>query len=393
MISMDESKKSDLHKKFPEGFLWGSSTASYQVEGGIDHVDWAQAAKEGKVPVCGRAIDHYHRYEEDFDLAQSLGHTAHRFSIEWARIEPEEGKFDESEIEHYRKVLRALKQRGMEPFVTLWHFTLPVWFSNKGGFERSDAEMIFKRYCIFVIERLGNEATFWITMNEPLVWSSNGYAKGTWPPFHKSIISFFLINRKLAEIHKEVYGALKQLNPTLQIGIAKHNIYFTSNSMPWNIVASKVSHWYWNTTFLNAIRGAQDFVGLNHYFYKRFGGNGNLPKSDMGWDIFPDAIYHCLIDLKKYAVPIYITENGIADRTDSKRAEFIKGYLSAVLRAIQDGVQVKGYLYWSLLDNYEWAFGFTERFGLIEVHPETLTRLVRPSAYVYKEIIDKNSIL
>jgi beta-glucosidase/6-phospho-beta-glucosidase/beta-galactosidase len=163
--------------------------------------------------------------------------------------------------------------------------------------------------------------------------------------------------------------------------------------MPWNIVASKVSHWYWNTTFLNAIRGAQDFIGLNHYFYKRFGGNGNLPKSDMGWDIFPDAIYHCLIDLKKYAVPIYITENGIADRTDSKRAEFIKGYLSAVLRAIQDAVQVKGYLYWSLLDNYEWAFGFTERFGLIEVHPETLTRLVRPSAYVYKEIIDKNSIL
>src|SRR3989338_1108770 len=145
----------DEESKFPDGFLWGSATSSYQVEGGIENNDWAEATRNGKVPLAGRGCDHYNRYEGDFDIAKSLWQNAHRFSIEWARIEPDEGKFDDNAIEHYRKVLAALRDRGLEPFVTLWHFTLPIWFSRMGGFENKKAPFYFARYCEYVVSRLG----------------------------------------------------------------------------------------------------------------------------------------------------------------------------------------------------------------------------------------------
>jgi beta-glucosidase len=170
-------------RKFPDGFYWGAATASYQVEGGIENNDWAKSAREGRVPVCGIACDHYNRYEEDFDLAKSLGHTAHRLSIEWARIEPEEGKFDEEAIEHYRKVLKALRARGLKPFVTIWHFTLPLWFSESGGFERKDSPQIFARYAAYAVSKLGDLCEHFSTMNEPNVYASQGWINGEWPPF------------------------------------------------------------------------------------------------------------------------------------------------------------------------------------------------------------------
>src|SRR3989344_699456 len=172
-------------KTFPSSLLWGASTAAYQVEGGIDTADRAAAGRAGRTPVAGRACDHYHRYEEDFDIARSLGHTCHRFSIEWARIEPEEGKFDEAEIEHYRRVLRALHTRGLTPLVNVWHFTLPLWFSERGGFLHKDAPEIFASYAAGVIERLGGEAEFWLTENEPLGYAGGGTLRGGWPPSGK----------------------------------------------------------------------------------------------------------------------------------------------------------------------------------------------------------------
>lgn len=166
-------------KKFPDGFYWGAATASYQVEGGIENNDWAKAAQKGRVPVCGSACDHYNRYESDFDIAQSLGHTAHRLSVEWSRIEPEAGKFDEAAISHYRAVLEALHKRGIKPYVTIWHFTLPLWFSETGGFERDDAPQIFARYCTYVVKHLGDLCDHFSTMNEPNVFGSNGWLRGT----------------------------------------------------------------------------------------------------------------------------------------------------------------------------------------------------------------------
>lgn len=380
-----------LSGKFPKGFLWGSSTSSYQVEGGIENTDWAEAGREGKVPVAGKACDHYNRFAEDFDTARSLGHNAHRFSIEWARIEPEEGRFDEHEVEHYRTVLRSLKEHGLEPLVNLWHFTLPLWFAEMGGFEHKNAPAIFARYCGYIIKELGGEAQHWITINEPLVWLLSGYVRGKWPPFRMNPIKFFTVQSALVAAHKSAYSAMKKIRPDIQIGVAKHNIHFSSDGKPWNNLAKKLIDWFWNRRFLDAIADHQDFIGLNHYFYKQFGSKKKLPKSDMGWDIYPEAIYHCLIDLKRYRKPLYVSESGIADASDEKRGVFITDYLSFVKKAIDEGAYVRGYFYWSLLDNFEWSYGFEKKFGLVAIEPETLKRAIRPSAYIYQRFIEDHS--
>jgi len=370
-------------------FFWGTSTASYQVEGGIENCDWAQAVQEGKEPVCGKTDDHYNRFESDFDLAKRIGTNAHRFSIEWARIEPEEGVFDEKEVEHYRQVIRALKDRGLEPFVTLWHFTLPTWFAQSGGFLRKDSAEIFARYCEYIVTQLGSEAHFWITMNEPLVWLNNGHWKGEWPPFVRhSILRTIRTLFALVGAHRRAYRAMKKIAPTISVGIAKHNICFESNNNPFNKLLSFCAKWGFNHFFLKKIKGNQDFIGLNHYILKRFGLPSPFPKTDMGWDVYPKAFYKVLMELKKYNLPVYVTENGIADSTDSQRAEYLKGYIGALMRAKRDGLDVRGYFYWSLLDNYEWSFGFARRFGLIAVNYETLERAIRPSAQTYTEIIN-----
>ena len=385
-------------KTFPDGFLWGASTAAYQVEGGIENTDWAAAGREGKVPAAGRACDHYHRYGEDFDIARSLGHTSHRFSIEWARIEPEEGKFDEAEIEHYRKVLRALHTRGLTPLVNIWHFTLPSWFAERGGFLHPRAPETFARYAGHVIEHLGGEAELWLTENEPLVYASGGYLLGVWPPFVKrNPFKFLRVCSALVEAHKRAYTAMKGVRPNIRIGVAKHNIFFEANANPFNMLVCALVDRFWNHRFLQRIKGYQDFIGLNHYHHRKFGATAAekaaAVRSDMGWEVHPTSLYHCLIALKRYNLPVYVSENGIADAADTRRAQFITDAAACVHRAIAEGVPVKGYLYWSLLDNFEWAEGFTKRFGLVEVDYATLARKVRPSAYVYKRVCERNALI
>lgn len=383
-------------RKFPDGFLWGASTASYQVEGGIENTDWAEAAREGKVPPAGRAADFYNRFESDFDIAASLGMNAQRFSIEWARIEPEEGKFDMKEVEHYRAVLRALRARGLTPMVNVWHFTLPLWFSKRGGFLQKGAPEIFARYCRFVIEQLGSEAELWITQNEPMVYAGGGFIKGAWPPFEKNPLHFLRVVSALVAAHRKAYTAMKSVRSDIKIGIAKHNIFFDSNANPYNRLRCVIADWFWNHRFFQHIAGYQDFIGLNHYHHRKFGETKRehdevAVRSDMDWETHPMSLYYCLRDLKRYNLPIYVSEHGLADAADSRRPAFIKNAARAVLCALDEGVPVKGYLHWSLLDNYEWAFGFEKRFGLVEVNYETLERTVRPSAYVYKRIIEENA--
>jgi beta-glucosidase len=412
--------------KFPEGFYWGSATSAYQVEGGIENNDWAQPtlawpnlsrqalARAKSLPLAGRACDHYNRYESDFDIARNLGQNAHRFSIEWARIEPEEGKFDEGAIEHYRKVLQALHERGLEPFVTLWHFTLPIWFAHMGGFENKKAPFYFARYCEYVVSRLaasassyaeasadkeatasqgGIGAKFWITINEPFVYAWAGYMKRYWPPFKFNPFAFWKVIKTLISSHLTSYNIIKKINPNLKVGIAKNNFDFDSTKF--NLLGRTIQpirKLFWNHYFLKKISRQQDFIGLNFYFHKHFGYKFYEQKSDMGWPIYPRAIHHVLMELKKYQKPIYITENGIADAADTKRAKFIKDHLYWVHRAIHDGADVRGYFYWSLLDNFEWAHGFSKRFGLVEIDYGTLERKIRPSAYEYKKICQTNSL-
>lgn len=380
--------------RFPEGFKWGAACASYQVEGGIENCDWAEGARNNQVPICGQACDHYNRYESDFDTAQKLGHNSHRLSIEWARIEPEEGKFDLKEAAHYRNVIKSLKARGLEPFVTLWHFTQPLWFVQAGGFENSKSVERFSRYAEFVAKELLADVTFVQTINEPLVWAGNGYINGYWPPFKKrNWLSYFRVLRNLVRSHKAAYKMIKMVRPEIAVSIASHNMYFEGRGTnPINQILAWLHSWIWNRCFLNRISKHMDFIGLNQYFYKPIGKRPELPKSDMGWDIYPESLYHVLIELGRYGKPVYITENGLADHDDSRRKDFIVDYLFQVNRAIKNGVDVRGYFYWSLLDNYEWAHGFDKRFGLIEVNFTTQERAIRPSAFVFKEICESNSL-
>ena len=414
-------KKTQKNLKFPDGFLWGSGTSAHQVEG-HNHNDWTEWEKENAKRlaqhskkyweksqhlfpemglesnyISGCACDHYNRYEEDFDIAKSLGQNAYRFSIEWSRIEPEEGVFNEQAIEHYRQVIWALKKRGIEPFVTLWHWTLPYWIAKMGGWEKRKTIDYFLRYTEKIIEELGDDVKFWITLNEPEIFSGNCYLKGIRPPQKKNILSYLRVIKNLIKAHKSSYKIIKKINPNSRIGIAKNNIYFEAyKNRITNLFLKKFIDWWWNFYFLNKIKNQQDFIGLNYYFHNRinkgFNKNENKNTTDMGWEIYPEGIYHVLKNLKKYNLPIYIIENGIADAKDEKREKFIKDHLYWIHKAIKEGVDIKGYFYWSLLDNFEWDKGFWPRFGLVEIDYQTMNRKIRPSALEYKKIIEKNAI-
>ncbi|MEX0869900.1 MAG: family 1 glycosylhydrolase, partial [Candidatus Spechtbacterales bacterium] len=318
--------------KFPDNFYWGTATSSHQVEGNNKNNDWWRSEQEGSIKhKSGRACDSYNRYEEDFDLAKELGTNAHRFSIEWSRIEPEEGKFSEEAIEHYRKVIRALRKRGLEPFVTLHHFTNPIWFADKGGWENKKAPEYFARYVEHVIGELGDEANYWITINEPLIYSMLCYSWGVFPPHKKSWISFIRVARNMVKAHKGAYRIIKEQNSEAQIGLAKNNNYFEpyKNQPPSRVVAFFVDY-VWNKWFLNKINKEQDFVGINHYNRNRihvrfsnpmqwFNQNENKEVSDFGWEIYPESIYHVVKQAwEAYKKPVYIFENGIADADDNQ---------------------------------------------------------------------------
>ncbi|MEK7198120.1 MAG: family 1 glycosylhydrolase, partial [Patescibacteria group bacterium] len=324
--------------------------------------------------------------------------NAHRFSIEWSRIEPEEGKFNEKEIEHYRNVIRALRARGIEPFVTLWHWTMPVWFTEKDGFEKRENIKYFIRFCEYVASEFKDEVKFWIILNEPEIYASNSYFKDMWPPQKKSFILYLSVWQNLIESYCAVYKIIKKVQPNAQIGIAKNNIYFESYLNKFvNVWLKKFMDWWWNFYFLNQTKNYQDFIGLNHYFHNRinnfkFGQNENQKISDMGWELYPEAIYCVLKDLKKYNKPIYITENGLADAQDKNRKWFIEESLNNIHKAISENVDVRSYFHWSLMDNFEWDKGFWPRFGLIEVDYKTLERKRRPSSHIYEKIAKSNTI-
>lgn len=405
-----------LRHTFPNNFYWGAATASYQVEGWNENTDWAKAGKAGRVPLAGRLADHYHRYEEDFDIAKKLGHNAHRFSIEWSRIEPREGYFDEVEIEHYQKVLKALRKRKLEPFVTLWHFTLPLWFSESGGFERKDAPEIFARYCAKVTAALKEDCHYFSTMNEPNVFGSNGWLRGSWPPFkrfavtdmvsitnsgrmfeskpRKGVKPFFLylrVMKHLAQAHNQAYDAIKSVAPKVDVSVVKHVIYFHANGNPWNKLKATVANYVWTSIFMNRTHQKCDSIGLNYYFHKKFGDTATYEKTDMDWDIYPEGIYGSLVLLWKYKKPIFVSEAGLADKADRYRADYIERQIKSVEQALVDGIDVRGHMYWSLMDNYEWALGTEKCFGLVAIDYETLERTIRPSAWRYKELIEQYS--
>lgn len=398
--------------KFPEGFLSGSSTAGHQVEGENenDWSDWETSAKRladlehrgllekyGKENyISGHAIGHYKFFEEDFKLAKELGHTAFRFSIEWSRIEPRENEWNDAEIRHYRTRVQALRRLGIEPFLTLWHWPLPRWVQVRGGWEHKETAYWFARYAEKIARALP-EVNFFITLNEPEVYTTMSYLQGVWPPQKKNPLAVLRVVHHLIKGHKLAYRNIKNTLPNAQVGISKHNTFFEPHGNLFiNKMLTKLYRWAWNEYILNRIRDFQDFIGVNQYFHQRIhlwrNKNENKVISDMGWELYPESIYHVLMGLKKYGKPLYITENGLADATDKLRGWYIHEVLQWVHRAIQGGAYVRGYLHWSLLDNFEWDKGFWPRFGLVEIDYETFMRKPRPSAYFYADVARANAI-
>jgi beta-glucosidase len=380
---------------FPKGFLWGSSISSYQTEGGIDNCDWSYFFPAGK------ACDHYNRYEDDFDLVKRLNQNAFRFSLEWSRIEPKEGEFDQKEIDHYKKVLISLRERGIVPFVTLNHWTLPLWFVKKGGWLNPKSPDYFSEYVKRTIEELGRYSNFWITLNEPLVYTGNSYLKGEWPPQKKSFLKSILVTKRLIRAHNKSYSIIKNSDSDNQVSISKHNIFFDPyKGRTFNGFLAGISDYLWNDYFLGKTKDCMDFIGLNYYFRRGIKLNWLKKEkkkkeeiiTDLGWEVYPEGIYKVLKDASFFKKPIYITENGLADAEDKNRKKFIKDHLKWIHRAIEEGVDVRGYFHWSLMDNLEWDKGFWPRFGLVEIDYDTMARIPRPSAFYYADICKKNKI-
>lgn len=409
---------------FPKNFFWGASTAAHQVEGGnvnqwsewelanakefsqlahtrlSDLPMWDEIKPRAETPenyVSGRGVEHYRRYKEDFDIIEKLNLNAFRFGIEWSRIEPEEGKWDEAAIEHYRKYIKELRARHIEPFANIWHWTMPVWFEEKGGFKESSNIKYFTRFVQKIADELIEDLTYIITLNEPNVYMTFSFVIGEWPPEEKSLWTGIKVYRNLLKAHRQSYKILKQQKPLLQIGLAAQlaNIQAKRPHSMIDQVATKWMRYFWNWWFLNRCRNEQDFIGFNYYFSDYYRGfrrdNPKVPLSDLGWYMEPEGIYPLLLRVwSHYKKPIFVTENGLADANDDYRRWWLEETIVAMEKAMSEGVDIRGYLHWSLLDNFEWKFGWWPRFGLVEVDRENgMKRTIRPSAKWFAQRIKR----
>jgi len=399
--------------QFPENFYWGAATSSYQVEGNNENADWwpweIKASKERSAQACR----HYEFYDQDFDLAKSLNHNAHRFSIEWSRIEPKEGEFSDEAILHYINVLKGLRNRGIEPMVTLHHFTNPVWFAESGGWTDPRCIQRFLRYCEFVTKALARGVRYWFTINEPSVYFSHAYLWGLWPPQSKSFLKTKAVYHYMNAAHIGAYRLIHSIYKGLNIAppavsIAQHMQAIVScDKGIRNCLAVALRKHFYNMMILDhlTLHKSLDFIGVNYYsrhlVHTHSWWIGNLlmetckdnhhplKKNSLGWDIYPEGLTQVLLSLKKYKLPLIVAENGICTNDDNERWEYIQNHIKSVHSAMSQGADVRGYLYWSLMDNFEWAHGYGPRFGLIDINYQTQQRTVRESAKKFAQVCQR----
>lgn len=402
-------------KLFPKNFFWGGSTASHQVEGGtvnqwsvweLAHAkelaqtahqrlswlgNWKDIKKQAEDPenyISGKGVDHYRRYKEDFALAKGLNMNSFRFGVEWSRLEPEEGVWNEEEIAHYKKYIVEMRKAGLEPMFNIWHWTMPTWFTDMGAFKKKSNLFYFDRFLQKIAEELLDDVTYVITLNEPNVYASFGYGTGEWVPNETNWIAAARVYFNLVSGHKRAYKILKSHKKTIQVGVATQLANIQAKR-PHNYIDNLATKWmryFWNWWFLKRIRNHQDFVGINYYFTDYYKGlanrdNPHVPVSDLGWYMEPEGLYPLLVRTwARFKKPIFVTENGLADGSDEYRRWWIEETIVAMEKAISEGVDLRGYYHWSLLDNFEWKYGWWPKFGLIEVDRKTMKRTVRPSA-------------
>ncbi len=419
---------------FPPSFLWGTATSAYQVEGGDTNSQWYlwEHAKDRQGnprilhgDTCGWACDEWNRYPEDVRLMKSLGLNAYRFSVEWSKIEPREGVFDREAILHYQQLCDTLLKAGIEPVVTLHHVTDPIWFAEKGGWEKEENIQDFVKFAIHIVRALGERVRIYCTINEPAVYAMESYFSGTFPPGKEDLRLTALVLRNLLIAHVQTYHAIKALpgGKEKYVGIVK-NITLVDPWNKWSLpdwLFSRLSDQAFNGTTIDFFRTGRfrfwmpgmvflnyedtaavhslDFFGLNyysHYLYhfsfdpkKAF--KPKIPENeimtDMEYSVYPEGFYRAVRRVAVLGVPVMVTENGIADARDDRREMFIRRHLFALSKAIREGYDVCGYFYWSLLDNFEWAEGYSKKFGLYAMDPVTLERTMRNGARVYGEIV------
>jgi beta-glucosidase len=420
---------------FPPKFLWGTSTSSHQVEGFNSNNDWWMWEQAGRVrEPSGAACDQYRRYRDDFDLIRSLGQNAHRFSIEWSRVEPKPGQRSDEALAHYRDMVTSLRERGIEPIVTLHHFTNPIWLGHEGGWVNPAVVDRFARYTRWVVEALGDKVSYWLTINEPLVYANMHYLDGQGPPGSCNVGQGFRVIEHLVRAHAASFHTIHDMaqaaGRAALVSYAHHAQPFMP-CHPWwigdRIVADQTERIY-NFRILEALTEGRlrlpgrrtmkveeavntlDYIGLNYYgrIFLRLGYEGPTrwlglrcstrhhrevtERNALDWDVYPPGIRDVIRWALPFKKPILITENGICTADDAQRERFILRHLAWVAKAIAEGAPVFGYLYWSLLDNFEWAEGYGPRFGMIEVDYTTQARRVRPSAQRFAEVCRSNRL-
>ncbi len=401
-------------------FLWGVATSAFQLEGSV-HADWA--SWDPALKRRPEASNHYELYREDLGLLKELGVNAYRFSIEWSRIEPEEDRWDEKALDHYRHLVDLLGDGGIEPMITLHHFTHPAWFLKKYPWHSGDSEGKFLNFAEKIVSKFP-DVRYWITFNEPYVFLLGGYMEGCMPPGIRDVPLAMKAIGNMLRCHARAYDMIHEKRPGAMVSIA-HNMAAFSPWHRWNpadrLLAGIAARFY-NHSLIDAfmrgvlevrfpfrrpleikapIQGKLDFFGVNYYtrIHMRFNpfkkmwvelrhrdldGRG---LTDLGWEIHPEGLRKMVEHAVTLKVPVIITENGIATHDDDRKINYLRQHVAVVQRCIRDGLDIRGYFYWSLVDNYEWIQGFDSRFGLYKVDFESFQRKPTRAAAYYSHLI------
>ena len=407
---------------FPPDFVFGVATAAYQVEGNIEN-DWSHWERSQSLQhSAGAGVDHWNRYQDDYQLARDVGAGAFRISLEWARIEPERGRFDDGALDAYRTRLLAMRAAGLNPVVTLHHFTHPRWFHTETPWHTPESVTAFRNYARACTAVLRGLDALVLTFNEPVVLMLGGYVRGVIPP---GLAEPNLALPALANMARAHVAAREELHLALgpvPVGTSQNMLAFTADRSwhPLDHALVRLIDAAYNHAFLEALctgtlrvrmpglfsthteiangRNSLDFVGVNYYtrahlrfvskkpffeFHYRDPFRRGL--TDIGWEQYPEGFGQTLQAVRRYGLPIWITENGIDDRRGDRRSAFLHTHWQALLAALASGVDVRGYLYWSLLDNFEWLEGWGPRFGLYHVDFQTLQRTRTPACDYFRD--------